>query len=92
MSVKEDRRERIGSTGGDCQRRTMSLPWLTAEAVVDSKKQGSGRDRGPTRQARGDQASGQPGSEISEVLAENKPVLPFPDSGRVLGVYDRDHG
>ena len=58
--------------------------------MVDSKKQGSGRDRGPTRQARGDQASGQPGSEISVVSAEKKPVLPFPDSGRVSGVCNGD--
>lgn len=91
MSVKEDRRVWIGSTAGDCQRSTMSVPCLTGEAVIDSKKDGSGRDRGPTRQARGDQASGQPGSEISVVSVENKPVLRFPDSGRVLGVYDGDH-
>lgn len=69
----------------------MSLPWLSAEAVVDSKKEGSGRDRGPTRQARGDQASGQPGSEIFLVSAGNKPVLLLPNSGHVSGVYDGDH-
>jgi len=48
----------------------MSLPWLTAGAVVDSKRQGSGRDRGPTRQARGGEASGQPGSENFVMSAE----------------------
>jgi len=57
----------------------MSLPWLTAGAVVDSKRQGSGRDRGPTRQARGGEASGQPGSGTLVMSAENEPVLLLPD-------------
>jgi len=54
---------------------------MTAGAVVDSKRPGSGRDRGPTRQARGGEASGQPGSDNFVMSAENEPVLLLPDPG-----------
>lgn len=63
------------------------MPWLTAGAVVDSKRPGSGRDRGPTRQARGGEASGQPGSDNFVMSAENEPVLLLPDPGGLVGVY-----
>jgi len=59
----------------------MGLPWMTVGAVADVWKQGNGRDRGPTRQAKGGEASGQPGSEIPVKSAENEPTLLRPGLG-----------